>query len=229
MLRMLSRLWSRAPVGVAGIAYLSTLLLLLLVAGVSAAPPDFFDELHTRIAAAEAKRQTVRARFTETTTSSLLAKPIVWHGTLLGAKPNRIVINYPAPERKTIVMDGNRLVVVRPDRGENERLDITEIMKQVNHYFANASPAQLRRAFTIRAFPDPDMPGSYQMDLVPKRKEIKQGLEHLQIWVSSDYMLSQITITFAGGDTGVFKLDRVELNVAISPNAFDVDIPPARK
>jgi outer membrane lipoprotein-sorting protein len=221
-----SRLRSRT---VAGVVDVSILLLFVVVAGLAAAPADFFDELHPRIAAAEAKRQTVRTRFTETTTSSLLAKPVVSHGTLFGAKPNRIVITYTAPERKKIVLDGTRLVVVRPDRNEIDRIDITEIMKKVDHYFANASPAQLRRAFTVRAFPDPDLPGSYQMDLVPKRKQIKQGLEHLQIWVSSDYMLSQLEITFAGGDSTVFKLEGVELNAPIPPHAFDVEIPPTWK
>jgi outer membrane lipoprotein-sorting protein len=194
------------------------------------AAPDLFDELHARIAAAEAKRQTVRARFIETTASSLLVKPMVARGTLLGSKPASMVINYTAPEGKTIIMDGKRLVIIHPDRSESERVDVTEIMTKVNHYFTNASPDQLRRAFNFRVFVDPEAPGTYQMDLLPKRKQIKQGLERLQLWVGRDsYMLSQIKITFAGGDTTVFKLEDVELNVPIPPHAFDIDIPPTRQ
>jgi hypothetical protein len=34
-------------------------------------------------------------------------------------------------------------------------------------------------------------------------------------------------MTFAGGDTTVFKLDDVELNVAVPPGTFDPPVPPA--
>jgi outer membrane lipoprotein-sorting protein len=218
---------------------ITTVLLSLtsLVVGVFAAPRDLFDELHARIAAAEATRETIRARFTETTTSSLLARPMVAQGTLIGTKsapgqlvgtrPTRMLIKYTAPERKTIFFDTTRLAIIHPDGGATERIDITEIMKTVNKYFTNASPGQLRRAFTVRAFIDPDMAGLYQIDLVPKRKQISQGLDRLQIWVTRDTcMLAELKMSFPGGDSDVFKLEDVQLNVPIPPGTFDVDVPP---
>jgi outer membrane lipoprotein-sorting protein len=201
--------------------------LLVLAARPAPGAQDQFDVLHARISAAEAKRTSIRARFVQTTTSSLLAKPMVSHGNLIGEKPVRMVINYVSPERKTILMDGQRLFVTREGQKDVEQIDIVEIMKTVNKYFTNADPGQLRRAFTIRAFPDPTVQGWYQVDLLPKRKQIKQGLEHLQFWVSRDYMLTQLTMTFAGGDTTVFKLEDVELNVAIPPGTFDPPVAPA--
>jgi outer membrane lipoprotein-sorting protein len=220
-------LWPRTA-GVARVAISLLALFGLLSASSPAAAPDLFDELHARIAAAEAKRQTVRARFVETTTSSLLVKPMVAEGTVIGEKPARMVIAYGSPERKTILMDGRRVFVTRAGRKDVEQFDVAEIMKTVNKYFTNADPGQLRRAFTIRAFLDPALPCCYQMDLLPRRKQIKQGLERLQLWVSRDlYMLSQMTITFAGGDTTAFKLENVELNVPIPPHTFDPPVPPA--
>jgi outer membrane lipoprotein-sorting protein len=187
---------------------------------------DLFDTLHARITAAEAKRKSIRARFVESTTSSLLVKPMVSQGTLTGEKPARMVIAYLSPERKTILMDGQRLFVTRPGQKDVEQTDITEIMKTVNKYFTSADPGQLRRAFTIRAVQDPATPTWYRVDLLPRRKQIKQGLERLQFWVSRDYMLTQLTMTFAGGDTTVFKLEDVELNAAIPPGTFDPPVPP---
>jgi outer membrane lipoprotein-sorting protein len=214
-----------------GIRPVVALLALLGFGGSRASTaPDLFDDIHARVALAEAKRHTIRARFTETTLSSLLVKPMVSEGTLLGAKPSRLLMTYTAPERKTILMDGNRLLIIRPDRRESERVDITEIMKRVNHYFVNASPDQLRKSFRVRAFVDPEVPTSYQLDLVPTRKQIRQGLERLQIWIARDPLfLTQIRITFAGGDTTTVKVEDAELNVSLPANAFDVDIPPARQ
>jgi outer membrane lipoprotein-sorting protein len=204
-------------------------LLAALALTASRAPgeQDLFDTLHARISAAEAKRTSIRARFVESTTSSLLVKPMVSQGTLIGEKPARMVITYLSPERKSILMDGQRLFVTRDGRKDVEQTDITEIMKTVNKYFTNADPGQLRRAFTIRAIPDPAVPGGYQVDLLPKRKQIKQGLDRLQFWVSREYMLTQLTMTFAGGDTTVFKLEDVELNVPVPPGTFDPPVPPA--
>jgi outer membrane lipoprotein-sorting protein len=207
------------------------------LAGVSTEPRDAFDDLHARIAAAEATRQTIRARFTETITSSLLARPMVARGVLVGEKPapgrligvtpTRMLITYTSPDRKTICFDGNRLVVRYGDRGEPERIDITGIMKTVNKYFTSASPDDLRRAFTIRAFIDPDLPGFHQIDLVPRRKQIRQGLERLQIWVTRDsYMLGQLKMSFPGGDSDVFTLDDVQLNVPVPAGTFDLGVQP---
>jgi outer membrane lipoprotein-sorting protein len=193
------------------------------------AAPDLFDELHARVRALEEKRQTIRAKFTETTVSSLLVKPMVSEGTLVGAKPASLAMTYTSPERRTIIVDGRRMLTTRPVLGERELVDITEIMKRVDHYFVNATPDELRKHFTVRAFVDPEIPAWYQIDLVPTRKQIRQGLDRLQIWIARDpLLLAQIRITFAGGDTTTVAIKNAELNVPLSPDAFKVDVPPAK-
>jgi outer membrane lipoprotein-sorting protein len=197
-----------------------------LGAAAPAAPPTLFDEIYARARAAEATRQTIRARFTQTTVSSLLVKPVVAKGTILGAKPASLVMTYTSPERRTIVMDGARVVVLG-DQGETEQTDVTEILKKVNHYFVNATPDDLRKSFTVRAFVDPEMaPASYQVDLVPTRKQIRQGLERLQIWIGRDsLLLSRLKMTFPGGDSDTIAIDGAELNVPVPPHAFDTGVP----
>jgi outer membrane lipoprotein-sorting protein len=204
----------------------------VLVLGAAASPggQDLFDEIHARGRVAEAKMQTIRARFTETTVSSLLARPLVAKGTLIAAKPPRLVLRYTSPERKTILMDGNLLLVVWHDRGETERIDITEIMKKVNHYFTNADASQLRKVFTVHALVDPEVQNSYQLDMVPTRRQIKEGLQRLQIWLDRDTLLMrQMKMSFPGGDSDTIRIDEVELNVPLDPKAFEVEIPTTKK
>lgn len=205
--------------------------LAVLSLGGAASPQaaDLFDEIHARTQAAEATRQTIRARFTQTTRSSLLVRPVVSKGTILAEKPSRLVMTYTSPERKTIVMDGARVVVIGPGPGAVEQSDVTDIVKKVNHYFVNATPDDLRKSFTVRAFIDPDMrPSTYQVDLVARRRQIRQGLERLQIWVTREpLLLSQIKMTFPGGDSDTITIEDAELNVPIPAHAFDVDLPPS--
>lgn len=206
------------------------LVAFVLAGSVSPASPDLFDEIYARGRPLQEKLQSVRGRFTETTVSSLLARPTVSKGTLLAARPPRLLLRYDVPETKIIVLNGNRLAIIWPDRGESEVLDITETMKKVNEYFADAGPARLRRLFTVRAFPDPDLATTYQLEMVPKRKQIRQGLERLQIWLHRDtLMFVQMRMSFPGGDSDTIRIDEAEINVPLDPKAFDVDIPPAKK
>lgn len=202
----------------------------VLVAGPEAGATDLFDEIHARVKAVDATRHSIRARFTQTTLSSLLVKPAVSKGTVLAEKPSQLLMTYTSPERKTIVMDGTR-VVVKPERGPVEQTDVTEIMKKVNHYFVNATPAELRKSFTVRAFEDPEMkPAAWQIDLVPRRKQIKQGLEHLQVWITKEpIQLAQIRMTFPGGDSDTITIEDAQVNVPIPPHAFDTGVAPAPK
>ncbi|MBP1603695.1 MAG: lipoprotein chaperone, partial [Acidobacteria bacterium] len=149
--------------------------------------------------------------------------------TLVGAKPASLAMSYTSPERKTIVADGQRMLIARPGRAEREVIDITQVMKRVDHYFVNATPDELRKHFTVRAFVDPGVPAWYQVDLVPTRKQIRQGLERLQVWIARDaLLLAQIRITFAGGDTTTVAIRDAELNVPLPADAFTIDTPPAK-
>lgn len=209
---------------------LLTLVAFLLGGSASPAGPDLFDEIFARARPLQLQLRTMRGRFTETTVSSLLARPTVAKGTMIAAMPPRLVLRYTSPEPKVVALNGNRLAIVWPARGEGESLDITETMKRVNKYFANADPGQLRRVFTIRAFPDPDMAQAYQIDMVPKRKQVREGLERLQIWLHRDtLMFVQLKMSFPGGDSDTIRIEDAEVNVPIDPRAFEVDVPARRR
>src|ERR1700687_5933756 len=138
---------------------------------------DLFAQIYKRAAVKQRSMQSIRARFTETTVSSLLVKPIVAHGTVVGASPARVRMTYADPEPKTMVMDGRSLTVLWSDRGERERIDITAIQKRIDQYFTHASIDDLRGMFDITAEPDEAIRHADRVDMKPKRKPIKQGLE----------------------------------------------------
>jgi outer membrane lipoprotein-sorting protein len=116
--------------------------------------------------------------------------------------------------------------VVWHDRGDVEKIDLTEIMKRVNQYFTNADAGQVRKAFTVVATVDRDLANTYQLDMTPKRKQIKEGLQRLQIWIDRDTLLMrQMKMSFPGGDSDTIRLEEAEMNAALPPNAFEVEIP----
>jgi outer membrane lipoprotein-sorting protein len=208
----------------------SSLLVHLLVVASFAMPQaarqattDLFSQIYKRGVVKQRSLQSIRARFTETTVSSLLVKPIVAHGTIVAASPARVRMTYTDPEPKTIAMDGQSLTVVWSDRDERERIDITAIQKRIDQYFTHASIDDLRGMFDITAEPDHAIGHADRVDMKPKRKQIKQGLERLELWVDRDSeMLVQMRLTFPGGDQKTITLEDIAINVPVGDDTFRI-------
>ena len=186
-----------------------------------AAPKDLFDQLFARTLERRQSIHSIRARFTETTTSSLLERPLVSHGTVVAAPPSRVLMTYTDPERRTVALDSRSLVVVWPDRGEREKIDISQTQKRIDQYFTHATIGQLRSMFEITAQPDSVVRGTDRVDMRPKRKQIREGLERLEIWIDGEsLMLVQLQMTFPGGDQKTIRLDDVTANVPVTAETF---------
>jgi outer membrane lipoprotein-sorting protein len=184
---------------------------------------DLFASIFNRSVLKQKTIQSVRARFTETTTSSLLTKPIVAHGTVVAAPPGRVLMTYTDPESKIIAVDGKTLTVAWPDRKERERLDISQTQKRVDQYFTRASIDDLRSMFAISAEPDAALKGVDHVRMRPTRKQIKQGLEQLDLWIERDAgMLVRMTMVFAGGDEKTISLEDVVLNPPVTDETFRI-------
>ena len=184
---------------------------------------DLFNQIFNRTVVTRQSLHSIRARFTETTVSSLLEKPLMAHGTVIAAPPARVLMTYTDPERKTVALDGKSLVIIWPDRHEQEKIDISQVQKRVDQYFTQANLEQLRSMFDIKAEPDPVMRDADRVDMRPKRKQIKEGLERLDLWIDREkLLLVQMQMTFPGGDTKTIKLDDVAINVPITDEMFQI-------
>ena len=58
--------------------------------------------------------KTLTAHFTETTTSSLLTRPLVSRGTLAVERPSRVVLRYDEPEARVVLIDGDTMTMSWP-------------------------------------------------------------------------------------------------------------------
>lgn len=188
----------------------------------STAQPDLFDEVYARAQAQEATLRSMHARFTETTESSLLRDPIVARGTLIAEWPTRIRLEYETPEQRLVIVDDRRLVMVTPGRRERFDRDITSAQARVRKYFVDKSPAELRRQFAITATRDARPSEAYRIVMVPKRKQIRQGLSELHLWIDArTLLLRRMQMFFPDGDSRTFTLEDVRTNEPIAAGTFD--------
>jgi outer membrane lipoprotein-sorting protein len=180
-----------------------------------------FDELYRRGQLANAGLKTLTARFTETTTSSLLTRPLVEQGTLAVERPAKVVLHYTVPDTRTVLIDGDRLVLSWPGRNINETKNIKQVQSRVQKYFVDSNPAEIRKSFDIDVIDAERRAGTYHISLLPKRKQIREGLTHLDLWVDQrTLLLAAMRMTFANGDSKLMTLDNVVPNAVLDPTTF---------
>ena len=204
---------------------------LVLFSGAAASPPqhtprstasaqESFDDLYQRGQRANAAIKTLTATFTETTTSSLLTRPLVAHGTVAVERPSRVVLHYTDPEARVVLIDGKRMTMSWPGRNIRQVTDIGAAQDRVQKYFVNGDAAELRRQFEIHEDEATERAGIYQVTMVPKRKQIREALAKLELWVDrASLLLSAMRMTFANGDTKTMTFADVVPNAAIEPGS----------
>ena len=93
----------------------------------------------------------------------------------------------------------------------------------VQKYFVDASPKELRSHFDVTAREADDRPNSYSLLMIPKRKQIQEGIERLERWIDrTTLMLSAMRMTFPTGDTKLMTFTDVKQNPPIDPAMFTV-------
>jgi outer membrane lipoprotein-sorting protein len=190
----------------------------------SAPRHDSFDELYLRGQRANAAIKTLTAHFTESTTSSLLTKPLVSHGRLAIERPTRVVLRYTDPDLRVIVIDGNKMTMSWPSHNVRQTTDVGTAQGRVQKYFINGTAADLRGQFEIEEHDASDRPGTLHLTMVPKRKQIKETLARLDLWVTqSTLLLDSMRMTFANGDTKMMSFDEVVANPALEPGTFSIE------
>ncbi len=206
----LQRLW--APL---------TVLVVMMLSADRAATADLFDEIYAKGRPLEESLKTLTARFVEESTSSLLTRPLVARGTLAVVRPDRIVLHYLEPERRTVLIDGNTMRLVWPSHSIDQRVPIGAQQRRIQQYFVDKSPAQLRSHFDITATDAPTQPTAWLVTMVPRRKQIREGLTKLELWIERDtVMLSSLLMTFPNGDTKRMAFEAVQVNPAIDEAVF---------
>jgi outer membrane lipoprotein-sorting protein len=87
----------------------------------------------------------------------------------------------------------------------------------------NGTAADLRREFDVDDTHLVETPGSYFVSMVPKRKQIKEALAKLELWVDRDsQLLKSMRMTFATGETKTMAFEDVVPNATLPPGVFSL-------
>jgi outer membrane lipoprotein-sorting protein len=201
-------------------------LLAVLAPPTVSARADLFDELFKQGQASNAAMKTLTASFVETTTSTLLTRPLTASGTLAVQRPSRIVLRYVEPDARVVLIDGDRMTTSWPSRSILQSRNIGAAQKRIQKYFVDSSPDELRSHFSIAARQAEDRPGTYLVRMVPTRKQMLEGLAGLELWVDArTQLMTAMKMTFPNGDTKEMTFTDVKPNAPVAPSGFSANAP----
>ena len=191
-------------------------------AGAASAPgADHFDEIFRKGAPVEKTLKTVSASFVETSTSTLLKAPQVARGTLVGRRPNQVRLDYAGADARTVIVNGNSLAIDWPSRTLRESRDITGTMRRAERFFVLSSPAELRKHFDIATVDAPDRKGAWRVTFTPRRKQMREGVAHVLLWIDkASLQLQALKMEYPGGDARLMEFSDVRLNPPVDAQAF---------
>jgi hypothetical protein len=130
-------------------------------------------------------------------------------------------MRYTQPDDRVVLIEGDTLTMAWPAKNIRQAQDIGAAQKRIQKYFVDSSPNELRSHFTIAARAATDRPGTYLVDMVPRRKQIQEGLSRLELWVDrSTQLLAAMRMTFPNGDTKLMTFTDVKPNVPLGPATF---------
>ncbi len=112
---------------------------------------DPFTELYARAREVENNLVTLRADFVETTESDLLNQPIVERGTMVAARPMRVLLRYQEPEEKLLLIDGDELRVVWLERIELTVADDTLYLVKMRFVYPGGAGSKTIELANLRA------------------------------------------------------------------------------
>src|SRR5439155_1520251 len=116
--------------------------------------------------------------------------------------PSRVVLHYQQPELRDVLIDGDRLTVSWPGRHIREVTNIAAANRRIQKYFVDSKPALLRESFDIVSEKADDRPRAYRLTMVPRRKQIREGLSRLELWLDqTSLLLAAMRMTFPNRDT----------------------------
>ena len=127
------------------------------------------------------------------------------------------MLRYTEPDARVVLIDGDTMTMSWPSR-ERPAVDATSAPRSgaIQKYFVDSSPDELRSHFDIAAREADDRPGTYLVTMVPKRKQIQEGLARLELWLDrTSLLLAAMRMTFPNGDTKLMTFADVKPNAPV--------------
>ena len=198
------------------------LLVPLSVSGIlEAQPGDLLTRIWNGVQQAQTRYTTGCGNITETRTSQLLSKPLVFHGKFCADGMERFFLEYSEPEVIRIRFNHDYLNVTTGNGKRTEVIDVGGNVQRTQKYFSKENSIEnLQRTFTIAAREDSRV---YELKLTPRTEAFRGRINYIVVRLArQDFLLRSLEVDGKSGVNSVFSVDITSLNAKPPAGAFEV-------
>jgi outer membrane lipoprotein carrier protein len=163
------------------------------------------------------KTRDLEAEFVQTYTYASFGRAQTSQGVLRVKKPGKLRWDYSEPTRKTIVVNGSRLVQYEPEANQayvDERFDATAMSAAVTFLLGKGS---LEKEFDLAA----DAQG--RLVLTPKSPDAR--VDRIVLTVGPSGEVTGTRVIDGSGNVNEIGFRKLRRNVGLEDGAFSIDLP----
>jgi outer membrane lipoprotein-sorting protein len=191
------------------------------------------NEILKRMEAHRAALQTMQSEVTMVKTDALLGESDTYQGTVKyipGKTENNmyIRIDWTKPDEKLAVVK-TKYVLYRPPINQAIVGEVKQAKNSANAggalAFMSMSKAQLKANYSYKYLGEATLSNgakTVHLELTPKTA---QKYKSAELWVDFDGMPLQMKIVEKNGDSTTVLLSKVNKNITLDPNAFNINLP----
>ena len=182
------------------------------------------EKILDRIESSSSATASMRCEFTQNKTMKMLKGDMKSSGVMYFRKPDKLRWQYNSPYKYIFILNGGKVKMESASSSQSIDVKQNKMFRQIaDIMLGSITGGGLKNSsdFAVDIFRDGD---SYFARLTPKKKEIKQIYESIEIWFNpSMTMVSSVRMKEKTGDETVVKLLNVKTNGSFDDKLFDAD------
>ena len=182
------------------------------------------EKILDRIESSSSATASMQCEFTQTKTMKMLKGDIRSSGVMYFCKPDKLRWQYNSPYKYVFILNGGKVKMESSSSSQSIDVRQNKMFRQIADIMLGSITGgglKNSRDFTVEIFKDGD---SHFARLLPKKKEIKQIDEAIEIWFNPSLtMVSSVRMKEKTGDETVVKLLNVKTNGSFDDKLFDAD------
>ena len=173
---------------------------------------------------ASSAMKTMQCDFTQTKRMKLLSKEMQSKGVMYFKRPDKLRWQYTSPYDYTFIMNGDKVQIKSMKSTKNIDVQQNKMFRQItNIILSSITGGTLRTSadFTVELW---QQDKSYFVKLYPKKKELKQLYQYLEIWFDPALTkVSTVKMMEKTGDMTIVNLLNTKYGVTINEKLFATD------
>ena len=165
----------------------------------------------------------MQCEFTQTKSMKLLSKEMQSKGIMYFKRPNKLRWQYTSPYDYTFILNGDKVQIKSSKSTKNIDVQGNKMFRQITNIILNSvTGGSLKSSsdFNVEVYKKDN---SYFAKLFPKKKELKQLYQVIEIYFDSALtMVNSVRMVEKTGDETRVNLINTKLNVAVDEKMFAV-------